>query len=61
MKETIEIIENKDTNTWNARHSDIWILELFETDTLPTPYLLTTPKANVIKAVRVKYPDCKVF
>ena len=61
MVETIQIIENRTTNTWDARHSNQNLLELFGMDTIPTAYTLAMPKARVVAKIQALNPDLKVF
>ena len=61
MKETIQIVENKDTNTWDARVSECDVNEILGTDTAPTAYTLAMPKDKVVAKIQALNPDCKVF
>lgn len=45
---------------WVAVHTDPTIMELFGTDTLPTPFLLSTPREVVQVELMQLNPDCWV-
>lgn len=48
------------TREWLAVHSDPTIAELFGTDTLPTPFLLSTPREYVQVELTKRNPACWV-
>ena len=45
---------------WLAVHTDPTIMDLFGTDTLPTPFLLATPREVVQAELMRLNPDCWV-
>ena len=59
MPQTIQIIAG--SREWIAKHSDGKIFELFGTYLLPTPFLLSYPKEDVIKTIQQKNPGYLVF
>jgi len=58
MKDTITI--RQEGNTWVAEHSNLKVKTLFGTNTLPTPFLTATPKAEVIRKIQQLNPDMEV-
>lgn len=50
-----------DNGTWMAKHSDPMIVELFETDTIPTAYTSNLPADKVARLIADKSPRYKVI
>lgn len=46
---------------WMAKHSDPKVFELFDTDTLPTPYSASRPESEVVREIQARNQDCRVF
>jgi hypothetical protein len=44
-------------NVWGVKHEDPKIIELFGTDTLPTPYTLKCPLEVVISNITTRNPN----
>ena len=55
---TLTIIKGE--REWLVRHSDPEVKRLFGTDTLPTPFLLSMPLAQVQVRITQLNPDCYV-
>ena len=60
MNEIITLFRG--TNSWNARfHDDAKIIDLFGTDTLPTPYTLDAPLPKVYTEIQAQNPNATIL
>ena len=59
MKHSIYLYVHEDT--WMAQHTDPKIIELFDTDTLPTAYTSDIPVDHVVGLVADKFPQYEVW
>lgn len=58
------IIITKRGDAWIARFTGehaATIIELFGSDTVPTPYTLATPCAAVVAEIKARNPECYVY
>lgn len=58
MKETIKIFNSP--KGWMARFSDVSMIELFGTDTIPTAFTEQASPMMVLEAIKKLNPNCEV-